>query len=93
MDLTPLVRGRIPFSKVKINIQKDNVLEELHSRLGEELVHRHKLETLGVQALVNDFLKPNEIEQMGDSSKVVDYKPTHKPLDEWGIQWKKRKQT
>jgi hypothetical protein len=46
--------------------------------------------------LVNNFLKPNEIEQMGNGGnggEVVDFKPTHKPLDEWGIQWKKCKQT
>jgi hypothetical protein len=26
---------------------------------------------------------------MGNGGEVMDYKPTHKPLDEWGIQWKK----
>jgi hypothetical protein len=95
MDLTPLVRGRIPFSKVKVNIQKGNVLEELRSRLGEDFVHRRDLSILGVQALVDDFLKPNEMERMGHGGDVdvVDFDPMHKPMDEWGIQWKKRKQT
>ena len=88
MDLTPLVRGRIRFSKVKVNIQKDNVLEELRSRLGEDFVHRRDLSILGVQALVDDFLKPNEMERMGHGGDVdvVDFDPMHKPMDERGIQ-------
>jgi hypothetical protein len=51
---------------------------------------------MGVQSLVDDFLKLNEIEQIGDSDSgdvdVVDFDPRHKPMDEWGIMWKKRKQ-
>jgi hypothetical protein len=95
MDLTPLVRGRIPFSKVRVNLQKDNVLEELRSRLGDDFVLRRDLDVMGVQTLVDNFLKPNEIERMGDGGDVdvVDFDPRHKPMDEWGILWKKRKQT
>ena len=51
---------------MKVNIQKDNVLEELRSRLGDDFVLRRELSTVGVQSLVDDFLKPNEIERMGD---------------------------
>jgi hypothetical protein len=50
---------------------------------------------MGVQSLVDDFLNPNEIKRMGDGGDVdvVDFDPRHKPMDEWGILWKKRKQT
>jgi hypothetical protein len=90
MDLTALVVGRIPFSKVKVNAQKENVLEELRRRLSDDVVLRRDLSSLGVKALVDDFLRPREIEQMGQN--VEDFDPKHKVLDEWGIKWKCRKQ-
>jgi hypothetical protein len=53
------------------------------------------LDLVGIQALVDDFLKPDEMERMGDNTgdeEVVDFKPMSKEMDEWGIQWKKRNQ-
>jgi hypothetical protein len=90
MDLTALVVGRIPFSRVKFNAQKENVLEELRRRLSDEVVLRRDLSSLGVKALVDNFLRPDEIEQMGQD--VDDFDPKHKVLDEWGIKWKCKNQ-
>ena len=89
MDLTALVVGRIPFSKVKVNAQKENVLEELRSRMTDETVLRRDLKSLGVKALVDDFLQKDEIVRMGRD--VEDFDPKHKVLDDWGIKWKCRK--
>ena len=60
MNLTPLMEGKIPYSRVRKNEQKNNVLQELEFRLGEEEVRRRKLAEHGIKHLVNDILRPHE---------------------------------
>jgi hypothetical protein len=53
MDLTPLMKGQIPYPKINITLQKDNVLKELKHWLGEAFPP--ELERLGIKYLVAVF--------------------------------------
>jgi hypothetical protein len=63
MNLTPLMEGKIPYSRIRKNEQKNNVIQELEFRLGEEEVSRRNLAEAGIMHLVNDILRPHEFER------------------------------
>jgi hypothetical protein len=53
MDLTPLMKGQIPFSKVRVNHQKENLLLELQHWLGVKF--NFYLEKEGIRMLVDNL--------------------------------------
>jgi hypothetical protein len=53
MDLTPLMKGQIPFSKVRVKHQKENLLSELQHRIGVQF--NSDLEKQGIRMLVNNL--------------------------------------
>ena len=66
MDLTPLMKGEIPHSKITITLQKSNVLNELKIRLGEAFPS--ELEREGIKKLVA-VLHDEEEEQTGNKEQ------------------------
>jgi hypothetical protein len=53
MDLRPLMKGQIPFSKVRVNHQKENLLSELGHRLGVQF--NLDLEKQGIRMSVDNL--------------------------------------
>jgi DNA mismatch repair ATPase MutL len=88
MDLTPLMKGQIPFSKVRVNHQKENLLSELRHRLGVEF--NSDLEKQGIRMLVDNLRK---LETQRTGKEEDGFEPLSLELDRWGIKFGKRRQS
>jgi hypothetical protein len=88
MDLTPLMKGQIPYSKITITLQKDNVIKELRYRLGEAFPA--ELERQGIKRLVA-VLRDDE-EKRTKNKEQDGFVPLFLELDQWGVKFGKRRQ-
>jgi hypothetical protein len=88
MDMTSLMKGLIPYSKVKVNAQKQNIINELKHRFIVD--YNPEWERLGILNLISTLLKPNEEERTGTKGEIG-FQPMHLALDLWGLKFGIRK--
>jgi hypothetical protein len=89
MDMTSLMKGLIPYSKVKINNQKENIINELRHRF--IVGFNPEWENLGIQKLIS-ILKSKEEERTGKKDETG-FKPLHLALDSWAVKFGTRKRS
>jgi hypothetical protein len=82
------MKGQIPFSKVRVNHQKENLLSELRHRLGVEF--NSDLEKKGIRMLVDNLRK---LETQRTGKEEDGFEPLSLELDRWGIKFGKRRQS
>ncbi len=88
MDLTPLMKGQIPYSKISITLQKTKVLNELKVRMGTTFPS--ELEREGIKKLVA-VLRDEEEKRTGNKEQDG-FVPLSLELDHCVVKFGKRLQ-
>jgi hypothetical protein len=88
MDLTLLMKGQIPYSKISITIQKTKVLNELKVLFGSTFPS--ELEREGIKKLV--AVLRDEEEKWTGNKEQDGFMPLSLKLDQLGVKFGKRRQ-